>query len=173
MRPLTTPLTGPFGFNGRKSPEPKRILVNKGRTEKECEYVQQPPKGNLADAVKTVVLYAYTGVHARPDPTYVYVDTCGIGQGRIGYRGSKKHSRAFPAPDNTVNVNSMSYGDARKMEEHAGRHCLQERSSVERPSCHAIFVHLIPTIPLSWSSGTRVTSFRFTGKLLTPAFYGS
>lgn len=39
--------------------------------------------------------------------------------GRIG-RGSKKHSPArFPAPDNTVNVNSMSYGDARKMEEHA------------------------------------------------------
>ncbi|KYN22175.1 hypothetical protein ALC57_05452, partial [Trachymyrmex cornetzi] len=31
--------------------------------------------------------------------------------------GSKKHSRAFPAPGNTVNVNSMSYREARKMEE--------------------------------------------------------
>lgn len=37
-----------------------------------------PPKGNLADAVKTVVLYAYVGVHARPDPTYVHVDTYDI-----------------------------------------------------------------------------------------------
>lgn len=29
------------------------------------------PKGNLADAVKTVVLYAYTDIYARLDPTYV------------------------------------------------------------------------------------------------------
>ncbi|EGI60627.1 hypothetical protein G5I_11187 [Acromyrmex echinatior] len=89
----------------------------------------------------------------------------------MGVGGSKKHSRAFPAPGNTVNVNSMSYGEARKMEEHAGRHYLQERSSVERPSCHVIFVHLITTIPLSWLSGTKATSFRSTGKFLTPTFY--
>jgi len=40
-------------------------------------------------------------------------------KGGLGKGGSKKHSCAFPAPGNTVNVNSMSYGDARKMEEHA------------------------------------------------------
>lgn len=60
------------------------------------------PRGNLADAVKTVVLYAYTGVHARLDPTYVRT--------YVRRYVSKVKASVFSAPGNTVNVNSMSYG---------------------------------------------------------------